>query len=50
MLDHRLSAAAITGGAWFVVGAVVFVNVHHYFLDAILWRFHDDRVKAALLD
>lgn len=49
-IDTRLD----TFGDWqmffFFTAAVLFINIHHYFIDNVLWRFRDPRVRAYLLD
>ena len=34
---------------YFFVAAQVFINVHHYFIDNVLWRFKNPEVKKYLL-
>jgi hypothetical protein len=37
-------------GLWyFFIAAQVFINVHHYFIDNVLWRFKNPEVKKYLL-
>jgi hypothetical protein len=42
-----------TFNAWqmffFFTAAMLFINIHHYFIDNVLWRFRDPHVKAYLL-
>jgi hypothetical protein len=36
--------------AWvFFVCAPLFINIHHYFIDNVIWRFKDSRVRDYLL-
>jgi len=36
--------------AWFFfASAVIFINVHHYFIDNVLWRFSNPRIRDSLL-
>jgi len=48
-LDARLG----TFGAWhmffFFTAAMLFINIHHYFIDNAVWRFKDPVVKRYLL-
>ena len=48
-VDNRLG----TFNAWhmffFFTAAMLFINVHHYFLDNVLWRFRDREVQHYLL-
>src|SRR5262249_33009514 len=34
---------------YFFISAQVFINVHHYFIDNVLWRFKNPEVKKYLL-
>jgi hypothetical protein len=48
-LDARLG----TFDAWriffFFTAAMLFINIHHYFIDNVIWRFRDPVVKQHLL-
>jgi hypothetical protein len=48
-LDNRLG----TFGAWhiffFFTAAMLFINIHHYFIDNVVWRFKDPVVRKHLL-
>lgn len=33
----------------FVMAAALFINIHHYFIDNVLWRFRDPEVREYLL-
>ncbi len=43
-----------TFGTWqvffFFTAAMLFINIHHYFIDNVLWRFRDPQVRAYLFD
>lgn len=36
--------------AFFMISFQVFINVHHYFIDNVLWRFKNREVRELLLD
>ena len=42
-----------TFDAWrvyfFFIAAMLFINIHHYFIDNVLWRFHNKEVRELLL-
>ncbi len=40
ILDHVRSI----GVSFFLIGCSLFLNIHHYFLDNVLWRLRDDPV------
>jgi hypothetical protein len=37
------------GFAFFVTAAMLFINIHHYFIDNVIWRFNDPQVRSYLL-
>jgi hypothetical protein len=41
---------ALHGITYFVVAITLFINIHHYFIDHVLWRMSDPQVKRLLLD
>ena len=53
MVPNTLDNALGTFTAWnmffFFTAAMLFINVHHYFIDNVLWRFKDPEVRAYLL-
>jgi len=48
LMDHNRSAARVEGIAFFYVCLNVFINIHHYFIDNVLWRFRDSQVAQRL--
>ena len=48
-LDNLLGTFAAWQMFFFFTAAMLFINIHHYFIDNVLWRFRDPRVKAYLL-
>ena len=38
-----------TGTHYFFVGIIAAINVHHYFIDNVIWRFDDPEVRSLLL-
>jgi hypothetical protein len=48
-LDNELG----TFGAWqmffFFTAAMLFINIHHYFIDNVIWRMRDPEVRERLL-
>ena len=53
MVPNTLDTALGTFTAWnmffFFTAAMLFINVHHYFIDNVLWRFKDPEIRAYLL-
>lgn len=48
-LDQAYDNLRTFGFSFFLLGANLFINIHHYFLDNVLWRVRDDeQVRAAL--
>jgi hypothetical protein len=34
---------------FFFTAAMLFINIHHYFIDNVIWRFKDPEVRNYLL-
>ena len=53
LVPNTIDNALGTFNAWkmffFFTAAMLFINIHHYFIDNVLWRFRDPRVKNYLL-
>jgi hypothetical protein len=47
--DSRLGTIDAWGIPFFLTAAMLFINIHHYFIDNVVWRFKDPRVRAYLL-
>lgn len=48
-LDESFDNMRTFGFSFFLIAANLFINIHHYFLDNVLWRVREDeRVRAAL--
>ena len=39
-----------SGISFFVIAAMLFINIHHYFIDNVIWRFADPEVRSHLLN
>jgi len=50
LADARLQTPDALGLPFFLIAATLFINIHHYFIDNVLWRFGDPQVRAYLLD
>jgi hypothetical protein len=48
-LDNVLGTFTAWHMFFFFTAAMLFINVHHYFIDNVLWRFKDPEVRAYLL-
>jgi hypothetical protein len=48
-VDRFLDTSAALGISFFVIAAMLFINIHHYFIDNTIWRFSDPAVKEHLL-
>ncbi len=53
LVPNTLDNALGTFTAWqmffFFTAAMLFINIHHYFIDNVLWRFRDPEVRTYLL-
>ena len=49
ILDRSFTlGAGGTNAMFFVTAFAVFINIHHFFIDSVVWRFSDPKMKAAL--
>lgn len=52
-VPNTIDTALGTFNSWqmffFFTAAMLFINIHHYFIDNVLWRFKDPQVRAYLL-
>lgn len=48
-LDGGRSGLGISNTAFFYVCLNVFINIHHYFIDNVIWRFKDSKVAQRLV-
>ncbi len=48
LLDSSLETSGRGLSSFFAVAAVVFLNVHHFFIDNVAWRSDQPEVRAAL--
>jgi hypothetical protein len=48
-LDAQLGTSVSLNAWFFFVCAQLFINIHHYFIDNVIWRFSNPRVREYLL-
>jgi hypothetical protein len=52
-VPNEVDTALHTFNAWqmffFFTAAMLFINIHHYFIDNVLWRFRDPEIQKYLL-
>jgi hypothetical protein len=48
-LDTKLGLQKMWHAFFFYAAFHVFINIHHYFIDNVLWRFNNDLVKKYLV-
>ena len=52
-VPNEIDTALGTFNAWqmffFFTAAMLFINIHHYFIDNVLWRFRDAEIQKYLL-
>ncbi len=49
LLDSGLSTAWFQDGPFFMIAFLVFINVHHFFIDSVVWKFDQPEVRRNLL-
>jgi hypothetical protein len=47
--DRALRTTDLLSLPFFVIAATLFINIHHYFIDNVIWRFSDPQVREHLL-
>ncbi len=47
-LDQVLRTQWHFGCAYFLISTIVFMNIHHFFIDSVVWRLNQNEVKKAL--
>ena len=48
-VDNALGTFTSWQMFFFFTAAMLFINIHHYFIDNVLWRFRDPQVRTYLL-
>ena len=48
--DQMKDSASVLQASFFMIAFLVFINVHHYFIDNVLWRFKNREVRELLFD
>lgn len=49
-LDQSLQSRNLFNASFFMIAFLAFINIHHYFIDNVLWRFKNKDVKQLLFD
>ena len=53
LVPNEIDTALGTFNSWqmffFFTAAMLFINIHHYFIDNVLWRFRDPEIQKYLL-
>ena len=48
-LDTWFDSLELVGGQYFFIAITTAINIHHYFIDNVIWRFDDREVQGLLL-
>jgi len=48
-LDQMRASFSVYHASFFILSFLAFINVHHYFIDNVLWRFKNKEVRQLLL-
>lgn len=48
LLDRYFDTFANKGVLFFLISFVIFINIHHFFIDSVVWRFNQPEVKKSL--
>ena len=49
VLDKKLETDIYQSAWFFSTAFAVFINIHHFFIDSVVWRLKDEEVKKGLL-
>lgn len=49
-LDQTFRPGHLNPSMFFMTAFAVFINVHHFFIDSVVWKFKDQKLKAALFE
>ncbi len=49
-LDQFQASQAQLGMSFFLICFIAFINIHHYFIDNVLWRFKNPEVRRLLFE
>jgi len=47
-LDARLGTLSTWNASFFMIAAMLFINIHHYFIDSVAWRLSDEPLRRFL--
>jgi hypothetical protein len=49
LLDRAFQTEWYLKTWFFMIAFAVFINVHHFFIDSVVWKFNQDEVRNSLL-
>jgi uncharacterized membrane protein YhdT len=49
-LDQMRTSFSVYHASFFMISFLIFINIHHYFIDNVLWRFKNKEVRNLLFD
>ena len=48
--DQMMNSRNVFNASFFMIAFIIFINIHHYFIDNVLWRFKNKEVRQLLFD
>lgn len=48
-LDEQFDSAANFSTMFFMISFAVFINIHHFFIDSVIWKFNNKDIKDKIL-
>jgi hypothetical protein len=48
VLDEKLNTAGHQVPLFFLIAFVVSLNIHHFFIDSVVWKFNDPKIRETL--
>lgn len=49
LLDYSLETGTQRTAMFFTISFLVFINIHHFFIDSVIWKFNQNDVRQKLL-
>lgn len=50
LLDKTLETSTYQSSWFFLTAIPVFINIHHFFIDSVIWKFKDEGMESLLVD
>jgi hypothetical protein len=48
ILDDRLGTRWLKDGQFFMIAIPISINIHHFFMDSVIWKFNREEIRSGL--